>query len=88
VAAEAVAVAVAEAEAEAEAVEAVEAVEAEAVPAAVVAAAAESAWPASTVSEDSPLDKEEGRYSAEPVPPSSAPKKGCVRKSPAAARPA
>ena len=87
--------AVAAAEAEAEAAVEAAAAEAEAaaeaaaaVAAAVLAAAAEFGRPSSTLREDSPLAKEEGRYSAESVPASSAAKKGCVRKSPAAARPA
>ena len=79
----AVAVAVAAAAAAVAAAEA-----AAAVAAAVLAAAAEFGRPSSTLREDSPLAKEEGRYSAESVPASSAAKKGCVRKSPAAARPA
>ena len=77
----------AEAAVEAAAAEA-EAAAAAAVAAAVLAAAAEFGRPSSTLREDSPLAKEEGRYSAESVPASSAAKKGCVRKSPAAARPA
>ena len=87
--------AAAEAAAEAEAAVEAAAAEAEAaaeaaaaVAAAVLAAAAEFGRPSSTLREDSPLAKEEGRYSAESVPASSAAKKGCVRKSPAAARPA